>query len=196
MIAEATGPSGASVSFAPSATDLVDGSVAVSCSPASGWTFPLGTTVVLCTATDAHGNTGSASFTITVQDTTPPALVLPGAFSVEATGPSGAAVTYLVSASDIVDGALVPTCAPASGSMFPMGMTTVSCSISAVAGNAATGEFIVTVVDTTPPIVTVPSPFSVEATRPTGAVVTFSSSASDIVDGSVPASRLPPSRST
>src|SRR2546428_12013628 len=196
MTVEGTGPGGALATFAASAMDIVDGPWSSSCSRLSGSTFPLGVTSVTCSAMDAHGNLGSASFTITVRDTTPPALVLPGAFSVEATGPSGAAVTYLVSTSDIVDGALVPTCAPASGSMFPLGMTTVSCSVSDAAGNTATGAFIVTVVDTTPPIVTVPSPFSVEATRPTGAVVTFSSSASDIVDGSVPASRLPPSRST
>src|SRR5256712_4872479 len=196
MTLEATGPGGALATFTAHATDTVDGPLSASCSPLSGSTFPLGVTSVTCSAMDAHGNLGSASFTITVRDTTPPALVLPGAFSVEATGPSGAAVTYSVSASDIVDGALVPSCAPASGSIFPLGMTTVSCSVSDAAGNAATGAFIVTVVDTTPPIVTVPSPISVEATGPTGAVATVSSSALDIVDGSVAVSCTPTSRST
>ena len=41
------------------ATDLVDGAVAASCTPASGTTFALGTTTVTCTATDKAGNTGS-----------------------------------------------------------------------------------------------------------------------------------------
>ena len=45
--------------------------------PASGSTFPLGTTPVALTATDAHGNTGQAFFTVTVRDTTPPQLSLP-----------------------------------------------------------------------------------------------------------------------
>ena len=38
-----------------------------SCTPNSAATFPLGTTTVNCTATDAAGNTGNASFTVTVE---------------------------------------------------------------------------------------------------------------------------------
>jgi hypothetical protein len=71
ITAEATSASGATVEFSPTATDLVDGSVAVTCAPASGSTFPLGTTTVNCNATDKAGNTASASFTVTVMDTTP-----------------------------------------------------------------------------------------------------------------------------
>jgi len=63
------------VTYTATATDLVDGSVAVTCSPASGSTFPLGTTTVQCTATDAHNNTAHGSFTVKVQDTTPPTIV-------------------------------------------------------------------------------------------------------------------------
>ena len=72
--AEATGPAGAAVTFAASAVDNVDGSLPVTCVPASGATFPLGTTQVACSATDTAGNTGSASFAVTVRDTTPPAV--------------------------------------------------------------------------------------------------------------------------
>ena len=39
----------------------------VSCSKTSGSTFPIGTTTVTCTATDASGNTSSKSFTVTVK---------------------------------------------------------------------------------------------------------------------------------
>ena len=53
--------------YAASATDLVDGSVPVGCSPRSGSVFPAGTTTVTCTATDAHGNSTTGSFTVTVQ---------------------------------------------------------------------------------------------------------------------------------
>ena len=71
---EATSPAGAVVSWpSPMATDL-SGSVAVTCSPASGSTFPLGNTIVQCTATDAQNNTGYAGFIVTVRDTTAPAL--------------------------------------------------------------------------------------------------------------------------
>ena len=61
-------PSGAAVSFAtPTATDVVDPSPAVGCSPASGFTFPVGTTDVTCTATDGNGNASNASFSVVVQ---------------------------------------------------------------------------------------------------------------------------------
>jgi HYR domain-containing protein len=39
----------------------------LTCAPASGTTFPIGTTTVTCTATDTHGNTSSASFTVHVK---------------------------------------------------------------------------------------------------------------------------------
>jgi hypothetical protein len=59
---------GAAVSWtAPTASDLVDGSVTVVCSPESGSTFALGITTVTCSATDAAGNKASASFTVSVR---------------------------------------------------------------------------------------------------------------------------------
>lgn len=56
----------------PSATDVVDESPIAGCSPASGSTFPVGTTQVLCTATDASGNSSSAGFDVVVSYTPPP----------------------------------------------------------------------------------------------------------------------------
>src|SRR2546422_1687648 len=196
MIAEATGPSGASVSFAPSATDLVDGSVAVSCSPASGWTFPLGTTVVLCTATDAHGNPAAGSFHVMVQDTTPPTLVLPGMTTAEATGPSGASVGFSASASDLVDGSVVAQCTPASSSMFPLGTTTVVCTATDSHGNTASESFTVIVVDTTPPTMTSPPGITLEATGASGATGIFVVTADDLVDGRLTPVCTPASGST
>jgi hypothetical protein len=60
-------PSGTTVTYGDAtANDIVDGSITPTCSPASGSKFPVGTTTVTCNATDSHGNTGSASFTVTV----------------------------------------------------------------------------------------------------------------------------------
>ena len=67
-----TAEAGAAVTYTPTATDLVDGSVPVSCSPASGSDFPVGTTTVNCSATDAHHNTATGSFTVTVNEPPPP----------------------------------------------------------------------------------------------------------------------------
>ncbi|MCX6773381.1 MAG: HYR domain-containing protein, partial [Candidatus Micrarchaeota archaeon] len=58
--------------FESTATDSVDGSEEVTCDPASGSTFPLGTTTVTCTATDRAENTGTSTFKVTVKDTTAP----------------------------------------------------------------------------------------------------------------------------
>jgi hypothetical protein len=72
IVVEANGPSGSVVTFSPTATDDVDGSVAVSCLPPSGSTFPLGTTTVVCSASDAAGHKTTGSFTVTVRDTIAP----------------------------------------------------------------------------------------------------------------------------
>jgi hypothetical protein len=50
----------------PAATDGVDGSVAVTCAPASQTIFPVGETAVTCSAMDLNGNQSTTSFTVTV----------------------------------------------------------------------------------------------------------------------------------
>jgi hypothetical protein len=51
----------------PTVNDNCAGTTVV-CNPPSGSAFPLGTTTVICTATDAAGNQASCSFTVTVFD--------------------------------------------------------------------------------------------------------------------------------
>jgi hypothetical protein len=64
---DATSPAGAKASYSASARDDVDPSPTLACSPPSGSVLPIGTTTVTCTATDASGNSGSASFKIRVR---------------------------------------------------------------------------------------------------------------------------------
>ena len=64
---DATSPHGAVVTFAASAADDVDASSTPVCTPASGATFPIGTTTVECSATDAAGNTATGSFDVVVK---------------------------------------------------------------------------------------------------------------------------------
>lgn len=155
VAAEATGPSGAAVTYTATATDAVDGPRPVTCSPASGSTFPPGVTTVNCSASDLSGNTATGSFSVTVVDTTPPVINVPLAQAdAEATSPSGAVVTYTVNGSDLVSGAVSVTCTPSSGSTFPLGVTTVNCSATDGAGNVGTASFSVTVVDKVAPTVT------------------------------------------
>jgi hypothetical protein len=64
---DATGPSGAWVSFTPSATDDLDGSRPVTCNHDWANTYPIGDTSVTCWAYDLSGNRGSLTFTVHVR---------------------------------------------------------------------------------------------------------------------------------
>jgi hypothetical protein len=185
QIVEATGPAGAAVTFTPSASDLVDGNVSVTCDANSGDTFPLGATTVNCSATDNAENTTNGSFTINVVDTTPPALTLPADIAgVEATGPGGASVNFTASAADLVDGTVPVTCDWNPGDTFPLGTTTVTCSATDLAGNTANDSFDVTVQDTTAPTIDSHADLTEEATSAAGAIVNYTSPAThDAVDG-------------
>jgi hypothetical protein len=149
VIAEATGPFGAAVTYAtPAANDPIDPSPVVTCLPASGSTFPLGATTVSCTATDVQGRTSVPStFSVSVEDTTPPVLSgVPADITRDTTDPAGLAVTFVKpTAADIVDGHDTVACTPASGSTFPIGTTTVTCSAVDAAGNRASAHFTVTI---------------------------------------------------
>jgi hypothetical protein len=193
MTVEATSADGAVVTYQASATDLVDGAVPAGCAPPSGWTFPLGVTTVTCSATDKAGNTGTGSFTVTVQDRTAPRFDLPADLMVEATSPAGATVSYPASATDLVDGPVPVRCTPASGDPFRLGTTPVTCSAGDRAGNNATGGFEVTVRDATAPVLELPKDMTAEATSRAGATVAYSASAIDAVDGPVPVTCMPPS---
>ena len=185
ITAEATGPTGAIVTYTASALDTISGPLAASCSPASGSVFAIGNTTVACTSTDTAGNTATGSFTVTVRDATAPVLTLPAPITAEATGPTGALVTYTATALDAVSGAVTTTCAPASGATFPLGTTTVTCSATDGATNVASGSFTVTVRDTFAPTITVPANISVEETGPAGTPVTYVATATDLVSVSI-----------
>jgi len=73
IVTPATSPSGAAVTYSVEATDSDALVKSLSCLPASGATFPVGTTKVECTAVDGHENKATASFNVTV--TTPPPTV-------------------------------------------------------------------------------------------------------------------------
>lgn len=196
ILAEATSAAGAVVTFTPTATDAVDDDVEIVCTPASGSTFSIKTTQVDCTATDNYGNHDDASFSVTVQDTTAPELTVPANILREATSPAGAVVTFTTSATDAVDADVQIVCTPASGSTFGITTTQVNCTATDDYGNHDDEHFNVTVQDTTAPDLTVPSDIVREATSPAGAIVTFSPSATDIVDQDVTIVCTPASGST
>jgi hypothetical protein len=84
-------------------------------------------------------------------DIAPPSLSLPEDLVVEATSPSGAQVSFTAAAHDNRDGDVPVTFDVASGSIFPLGETTITATAVDSAGNRTVDTFTVTVVDTTAP---------------------------------------------
>jgi hypothetical protein len=190
---EARSTAGEIFTFDAVGVDIVDVGVAATCAPVSGTRFPLGATTVTCTATDDAGNTGTASFTVTVADTTAPAFTLPAPLVIESPTGAGMPVSFEASALDLLDGARPVICAPASGSTVPLGTTTVVCTSSDTRDNTATGEFMVTVIDRTVPVVTTSGDVTVEAVSIGATPVSFSASATDLLDGPLPVDCFPAS---
>jgi X-Pro dipeptidyl-peptidase len=95
-------------------------------------------------------------------DTVAPGLNAPSDIKVVTDDPSGAVVTYPApAATDNEDPAPSASCDPASGTRFPQGTTTVTCTARDASGNATTKTFTVTIARTgqdTPPQDDVPAP--------------------------------------
>ena len=109
--------------------------------------YPKGTTTITWTATDASGNTASAQQTVTVNDTEPPVVNVPAnivAYLPLNTTATSMTVTYSVTATDNCPG-VVLNVSPASGSVFPVGTTTVTATATDAVGNVTTRTFTVTV---------------------------------------------------
>ena len=144
VIVEATSADGAIADPGQAtATDNL-GPVSITRSP-QGNQFALGTTTITWRATDGGGNVAEATQLVRVVDTTRPALSIPGNISVDATSPQGATVVYSASATDSVDGSVPVICSKPSGSVLPIGTTTVSCTATDASGNSTSGSFTVLV---------------------------------------------------
>lgn len=155
------------------------------CTPASGSAFPKGLTTVTCSVSDAAGNPASCSFTVTVTDNQTPTITCP-ANVVKPTDPNKctAVVAYPApTVSDNCSAALTPQCSPASGSTFPKGTATVTCTVLDGANNQSSCTFTVTVNDTQVPVFTNGCPANVN----TAAVAACPSATSKIVSYNYPA---------
>lgn len=139
--------------------------------------YPMDRTVVTWTARDSSGNEASAAQEITIVDTTPPEIVVPGALTAEATGLLSPVEIGTATATDIF-AVSVASDAPDEG--YPLGETLVTWTATDSHGNDSTGTQRVTVVDTTPPALTVPEDISVIATGPLTSIAVGTASATDL----------------
>lgn len=174
------------------ATDLVDGSVTVT--PSTTGPFPLGATTITWSATDAHGNTGTATQIVTVTeapiDDTAPVVTPPADITKEATGPQTAVNLGTATAIDNVDGALTPI--PLDSGPYPIGTTPVTWEAVDSSNNKGTAIQNVTITDTTGPTISVPANITIQLQKgETEATVDYgNATATDLVDGSVATSVL------
>jgi len=123
------------------------GNVSLSQSPAPGTLVGFGPHNVVVTADDGHGNTANDTVVFTVNDNTPPVFTsCPSNITLEPTCPTGAIATYATpTATDNCGVTVTRTAGPASGSVFPIGTTTVTYTADDGHGNTATCTFTVTV---------------------------------------------------
>jgi uncharacterized repeat protein (TIGR01451 family) len=188
-----------------SATDNCTGVGAVTRSGVPpGNNFPVGPTTLTYSATDAHGNTSSATQLVTVVDDTPPTVTAPGAVTLY-TGAGATSCSVTVSNLDATlgTGSATDNCPGVSavtrsgvpaGNVFPAGPTTLTYSATDAHGNTSSATQIVTVVDNTPPVITLngqtPSMWPPNHKYQTFGVTDFVTAVNDNCDGPISVSSV------
>ncbi len=131
--------------------------------------FPIGATTVIWTVTDNSGNKATCDQTVTVSDNILPTITCPA--NVTATTNTGCTATGVALGTPVTSDncgvASVTNNAPAA---FPIGITTVTWTVTDNSGNKATCDQTVTVSDNIPPTITCPT--NVTATTNTGCTAT------------------------
>ena len=129
--------------------------------------------------------TTSVSFRLAVVTNTAPALTLPADQTVEGDTAGGWTAVYAgVTATDAEDDPdPAPACSPAAGEVLPLGLTTVSCSVTDSGGLTDSGSFALTIVDTTAPSLVVSGDLAVTTDDPAGTTLAYAPPATaDVVD--------------
>ena len=130
------------------ANDNVDGSLTASITHDAPAQFLLGTTIVTFSATDGANNPGTAQASVTIVDQTAPVVTVPGNVTVAAVDNTGTPSTDLTiqgflsgaTTIDNVDGDLTTSVMHNAPGQFPLGVTTVTFSVTDGAGNTGTAQ--------------------------------------------------------
>jgi len=148
---------------------VVNNGVLIGCVPAPGTCFPIGTTPVTCTATNAcgsaaGGSTASCQFKVTVREIPPPTIRCPSN-DIIATVPCGSNCVSVSYPPPVVNGGTLAGCNIPSGTCLPVGLYNVTCSATNVCGDVAGCEFLIRVVPGhgPPPIIQCPDDIAVLA---------------------------------
>ncbi len=181
VVSNDPGQCGASVSYDITATDNCSITSPMGKQRASF--YPVGTTIITPLVTDASGNEGTCSFKVIVKDTELPAIDCPLDI-VQSADPDmcGAVVDFSVSGTDNCPGVQL-TADPPSGSVFPLGMTTVWIKAVDASGNADSCFFTVTINDVVKPAIECPGTLVLDNDPgECGAILTYDITVTDNCD--------------
>jgi hypothetical protein len=125
--------------------------------------YQLGQTVVQFTVTDVHGNTNSCNTTVTIVDNEPPTIACP--LKVVATADAGTCAATNVSLGTPVtsDNCSVASVLSNAPSVFPVGTTVFTITVTDGSGNTATCTQLVQVLDLQAPQITCPATITINA---------------------------------
>jgi len=130
------------------ASDNCPGVVVTRIGVPAGNVFPVGNTTITYRATDRNGNFAEDTQVVTVVDNTPPAISCPANITLEPSCPTGAKATWTapVGTDNCPGSTTTRTAGSAPGSVFPIGTTTVTYSVTDAHGNGPVScSFTVTV---------------------------------------------------
>ena len=136
-------PAGISVSSINNSDGTITADVSADCSAA------LGPNTVTLSVMDEHGLVTMGDLTVNVSaEVTPPVITCPANITA-IPNPGGSTVVVNYPAPNVTDncGVVSVVCTPPSGSAFPLGITTVTCTATDTSGNMASCSFTITTFD-------------------------------------------------
>jgi hypothetical protein len=154
------------------------------CTPTNGSYMGLGSHAIVCTATDCSGNTNQCTFNVTVQDTTPPTISCPSNVTVECGQPTDPSSTGVATASDTCDSSPVLTFTDAVSGNCPQ-IIARTWTATDYSGNSNACVQIITIQDTTPPVITCPPDKQLQCGDSTAPANTGTATATDNCSGNV-----------
>lgn len=129
-------------------------------------TFPLGTTTVVWTITDASGNFTTVTQDVTVEDHIPPTIIPPPdlILSTDANSCSRLVSNVNLGTPNVTDNCTVASYSPAQpATEYPIGSTDVIWSVYDGSGNGASATQKVTIIDASAPVIVAPPDITVAA---------------------------------
>lgn len=125
--------------------------------------YPVGTTTVVWTVSDVHGNTNTAAQDVIVIDTHPPVIVCAAGITVNADSGVCVATNVSLATPFVTDNCGVDSVWNNAPVSYAVGATMVTWTAMDIHGNSSTCTQSVTVVDNQPPVITAPATVNINA---------------------------------